>query len=78
MKKTIRRIVLAASLAGCSPAYVPPPLGPEHPASARAPETPPPPRSDALAGDALFRPEPSRRSEANGHVGGGHEMHGGH
>ena len=87
-------IVMAAAVAGafvgCAPAYVPA-VGPTHPASADAPETPPPPPSQTLAGDPVPAPVAATTSQATEHAthssqGGQpapdfpemHGMHGGH
>jgi hypothetical protein len=61
---------LAGTLASCAPLYVPP-VGLTHPASASAPETPPPPPSQTLAGDLAAYGAETGQSAA-----GSSEMHG--
>jgi len=64
-RTTIELVIALSTVIGCSTPYVLPELGPTHPASASAPETPLPPASLTLAGEPLPPPEAK-------------EMHGGH
>jgi hypothetical protein len=74
--------LIVVVLAGCSP-YVLPALGPDHPASTSAAETPQPPASTALAGEPALSSEPPSGSgggtrERSSGPSGRHGMHGGH
>jgi hypothetical protein len=69
VKNRMWQFLFVGALAGCS-AYVPPALGPDHPASVNAPEAPPPPPSQTLAGEPVVS-TPASKPPPSGHAGHG-------